>query len=198
LCKNENDLLHCKPSLLKNKILTQEVSRLKNKLNQVEQHGRNYSIRINNLPIPDNIAEEPYLVRDFAFKTAVAPILRGAVDEGKLAGMPTAASTIELAHVLPGAPGKPRPIIMRFFNRNDRALVLRHRKQFAVKDNNGRYSYPIYEDLTRDTFQLMRKLSGDDRVEACWTVRGQIRYRCTGSTETKKVDNIFKDFQDHF
>ena len=36
----------------------------------------------------------------------------------------------------------------------------------------------------------MRAISQDKRVQACWTVSGQIRFRLQDSSEVKKVTNI--------
>lgn len=182
-----------------NNRLQKEMLGLSNHINSLEQYQRNYSVRINNLQLPDNIASDPNKVKEFVYRSAIAPILQGAIEKGDLAGMPSAHQTLELAHVLPGKQGKPKPIIARFLNRNDRALVLRYKKQFAPRDTvTSKHKHPIFEDLTRDSFKLLMRLSNDDRIESAWTMRGVIKYKKAGSNTIYKVDNIFLPFEDHF
>jgi len=183
-----------------NQRLSTELQGMRNHLNNTEQHQRNYSIRINNLQLPDSISQNPHKVRDFVYDTAIAPILRGAVELGDLPALPSSSSIIELAHILPGPDSKPRPIIARFFNRLDRGLVFKHKRQYAPREltNSKRLRYPFYEDLTRDSFSLMRRLNADDRTESAWSVRGQIRFKLAGTEVVKKVDNVFRDYEEFF
>jgi len=182
-----------------NSKLNAELSGMRSHLNSIEQHQRNYSIRINNLQLPDNISQDPRKVRDHVFETALAPILRGAVEQGDLPTMP-GPSIIELAHILPGPDNKAKPIIARFVSRLDRALVFKHKKQYAPKEttNRKRLLFPFYEDLTRDSFSLMRRLNADDRTESAWSVRGQIKYKLVGSGIIKKVDNVYGSYEEFF
>ena len=55
----------------------------------------------------------------------------------------------------------------------------------------GRYRYPLYDDLTKANLSKMRAISQDDRVLACWTVNGQIRFKLKSSNVVKKVTSIF-------
>jgi len=180
--------------------LQEEMTGMKNHLNSLEQYQRNYSVRVNNLQLPDDLASDPHKVKEFVFKKAFAPVFQGAIEKGLIAGMPSAHQTLELAHVLPGPKGKPAPIIARFLNRIDRALVLQNKKEFATREesNKKRYLYPIFEDLTRDTFQLLKRLSNDERTESVWSIRGVIKYKLTGSEQVKKVDNIYAPFEGFF
>lgn len=183
-----------------NSRLEEEMLGMRNHLNNLEQYQRNSSVRINNLQIPDNISSDPYKVRNFVYNTVIEPVLRGAVDKGELSAVPSANDVLELAHVLPGPADKPKPIITRFKNRLDRATVLRLKKQFAPKDpaNKNRQRYPIYEDLTKDNFQLLMKLSRDDRIESAWSIKGQIKYKFKGFDTIHKVENVYVPFEEHF
>lgn len=191
----ENELLKAT-----NTKLEKEMLGMRNHLNNLEQYQRNYSVRINNLQLPEEIIEDPYKVRDHVYSKVMLPILRGAVEEGHLAGVPNAHQLLEVAHVLPGADGKPKPIIARFLNRNDRSVVLKCKKKFATRapSNNRKSAYPIYEDLTRDTFSLYKRIMADERSVSVWSIRGQIRYKLSDSDTVKKVDNVYLPFESYF
>jgi len=54
----------------------------------------------------------------------------------------------------------------------------------------GRYKYPLYDDLTKPNINKMRAIAQDDRVLACWTVNGQIRYRLKNDDKVRKLVSI--------
>jgi hypothetical protein len=152
------------------------------------------------------------------YNLALLPILEGAHRDGKLHSIPSAEQTLEVAHVLPGKPGLPKPIIMRFFNRNLRSLVFQHKKAHAPREQHdsssggarsrrggeqgegsssqGRFRYPLYEDLTQANLAKMRAIAQDSRVQACWTVSGQIRFKLKDSDQVKKVTSILMPLDD--
>ena len=55
----------------------------------------------------------------------------------------------------------------------------------------GGYCFPMYEDLTRTTFQKMRAISQHEDVQSCWSINGQLRFKVKGSDEVRKVVSIF-------
>jgi hypothetical protein len=55
-----------------------------------------------------------------------------------------------------------------------------------------RYAFPFYEDLSSAVFRKMKELQADSRVDACWSVNGQLRYRLTGSDTIKKVSRVLE------
>ena len=57
-------------------------------------------------------------------------------------------------------------------------------------DGPGRYRYPFFEDLTSVNFKKMRAIADHQSVEACWSSRGQLRYKLKGSMLVKKVANV--------
>lgn len=181
------------------KLKDTEIMGLKRKINAVEQHQRSFSIRINNLPLPDGAINDPKTTIQQVYDLALSPILRGAAQKGKISTIPTPEELIEVAHPLPGKQGKPRPVIVRFFNRNAKAVILANRKEFATRlspGGKGKIAYPIFEDLTRDTFSKMKSLGAEEEVESCWSVAGQIRFKKVGSEVIHKVDNIYLPNED--
>lgn len=182
------------------------VNSLEIKLNSLEQHHRGWGARVLNVPISEAEEANPEAMINKVYDLALRPILEGAVSTGKLQSLPTADQVLEVAHVLPGKPGLPKPIIMRFYNRNLRNLIFQNKKEFATKEpadqgrrsggagsrteRPGRIRYPLYEDLTKLNLAKMRAIAQDERVQACWTVSGQIRFRLQDSSEVKRVTNI--------
>jgi len=182
------------------------IAGLEDKLNSVEQHHRGWGARVLNVKVSDAEAADPAVMIEKVFNLALRPILEGAVRAGRLAEVPPAHKVLEIAHVLPGRPGVPRPIIMRFFSRNVRSLCFQFKKDFAPREQvqrggassdqledvsrKGRFVYPLYDDLTKPTLMKMRAIQQDDRVMACWTVNGKIHFRLKDSEVVRKVVSI--------
>jgi len=177
------------------------IAGLEDKLNSVEQHHRGWGARVLNVQVSDAEAADPRAMIEKVFALALRPILEGAVRAGKLSEVPPAQQVLEIAHVLPGKPGVPRPIIMRFFSRNVRSLCFQFKKDFAPREieqrggavdtsRKGRFVYPLYDDLTKPTLMKMRAIQQDDRVMACWTVNGRIHFRLKESEVVRRVVSI--------
>ena len=185
------------------------------RLNNLEQHHRGWSARFLNIPISDEAERSPDAVIEQVYNLALLPILRGAFNSKQLKVIPTAAELLEVAHVLPAKPGETKPIIARFYNRNMRDLCFRLKKDFATREEGrrsqreergaaggagesgggfegrGKYRFPFYEDLTRTTFLKMRAIAKDERVKACWSTKGQIKFVLHSKVdEVKKVVSV--------
>ncbi len=91
--------------------------------------------------------------------------------------------------------GAIKPVIARFYERDIRALIFRHKKAFAPKHVAGplkdRYKFQIFEDLTSINFKKMRALATDDRIAACWSAGGQLRFRLPDDPAIRRVENVF-------
>jgi hypothetical protein len=169
-----------------------EIMDLRSQLNNVEQHNRAWSIRVMGLPLSADEERSSRLVKQKLYDTLLRPILEGAVSEGDLDSVPTnAESLLEMAHALPAKEGAVKPIIARFYARELRGLVFRHKKNYAPKFESGpqkdRFKFLIFEDLTRLNFAKMRALAADPRVAAAWSANGQIRYRVGDDPTVKRV-----------
>lgn len=191
----------------------EEIKHLKNGLNDIEQHQRNYSIRVLNLPLSNEDATNNFSVMQIVYEMVLKPILAGAVERGIVQDIPSCYQLLETAHILPGPPNKPRQIIVRFNSRNLRNLVLRLKKDFApraqptgarTRSNNpaaaaapqqGAYLYPVFEDLTRASFAKMREIANHPAVLAAWSVNGAIRYRLKNEDIVRKVVSPFDSIE---
>ncbi len=193
------------------------LNNMETKLNNLEQHHRGWGARVLNVPLSKEDEADPAATIEKVFSLALRPMLEGAVQAGKLREVPSADQVLEVAHVLPGKPGQPKPVIMRFYNRNLRNLCFQFKRDFATRESSGssgggtrrsggggeegqrgaeragRYKYPLYDDLTQANLAKMRAISQDDRVQACWTVNGQIKFKLKDSEVVKKVSSIYDD-----
>jgi len=183
-----------------------EVTTIKQRANEQEQYMRSWSIRVLDLPIPQG--QDPNdntIVMKHVFNLVLLPILKGAVQRGLLHGIPSHDQILETAHILPCKPGQTPPIIARFYSRNIKALVFRLKRDFSTKVTDpdptpsqsrsrrqpAKPAHPFYEDLTTHNFHKMRALANDQRVLACWSVAGQLRFRLNNEERVRRVINIF-------
>ncbi len=195
--------------------MQQSVSGMEARLNNLEQHHRGWGARVLNIPLNQAEESDTTATIEKVFNLALRPILEGAVRAGKLAALPLAAQVLEMAHVLPGKPGLPKPIIMRFFSRSIRNMCFQFKRDHAEREpevgggadgrrsggsgrgsgggeaeRRGRFRFPLYDDLTKLNLTKMRSISQDERVQACWTVNGSIRFKLKDSDSVRKVVSI--------
>jgi hypothetical protein len=166
---------------------------LQTKLNNLEQHGRSFSVRVNNLSLEGVDEKEPTAVIKKVYEAVFLPILQGAASVRAISQVPTCFEMIEMAHPLPGANNKPKPIIVRFFNRNIKALLFKFRREYATKTNDAkpRYTFPFHDDLTRDTFIKLKQLQADPRVQSCWSTGGSLKFKLEGSNVIQRVSSVY-------
>jgi hypothetical protein len=179
-----------------------EIAELRNEINDRELHARSWSIRVNNISVPQDQETDNRKVMMTVYKELVAPILAGAKEKGDIAVIPSCDDLIEVAHILPGKNTR-KPIIVRFFSRYWRSLLFKHRKDCASReaaaagsDRPGRMKHPFYEDLTRASFKQLKGIQADERVTAAWTVSGNIRFKVENSDKVFKVSNIYDTVDD--
>jgi hypothetical protein len=217
--KQENAVLKTEARINEQKMqqMNERNNQLENRLNKLEQHHRSWGARILNIPLSKEEETNNNAVRDKVYNLALLPILTGAVEKKLLMTVPTSEQLLELAHVLPGnAAGQHKTVIMRFYNRNLRDMCFHLKKHYAPREppspgatgsvrarsssnseaaggyeGKGRYAFPLYEDLSRATFQKMRAIANDGRVKACWTVKGQIKFTLHSKPEeVRKVESL--------
>ena len=179
-----------------------EIFGLRQKVNALEQYQRSWSVRILNVPIPKEDSQDNLKVMQHVFNLALLPILKGAVDMKLLIREDAPGNCPH-----PALQGRqPSAVIARFYTRNLRSLIFQLKKDHAprlpstqqptvaqpgAKPSMGKYAYPIYEDLTKINFNLMRELSSREEVFACWSVAGNLRYRLKNDTTVRKVKSVF-------
>jgi len=200
--KEENKQLKQEAKVTERKLsdMNERNNQLENRLNSLEQHHRGWSARVLNIPLSPDEEKDNDAVAGKVYNLALLPILQGALERKLLTNIPPVEQLLEVAHVLPGKNGDPKPVIMRFFNRNTKDLIFRLKKFHAPRisgggggggggggarareeeaggfEGRGKYAFPLYEDLTRATFKKMRAIAEDSRVKACWSVKGQLKF----------------------
>ena len=111
-----------------------EIADLRNSLNEREQYARNWSMRILNVPVPQDQETDTRFVMQAVYDTLILPILEGAKSKGDITHVPDCETLLETAHILPGKTDNHKPIITRFYSRYWRNLVFRNRKEFAPRE----------------------------------------------------------------
>ena len=176
-----------------------ELTWLNSRVNELEQYNRSWSVRVLNVPLTAEEEKNNVKVADKLYDLVLKPILEGAVESGTIPAIPPREHLLETAHVLPGKPGKHKPIIARFLNRDMRSAVFQHKKESAPRrtspgpggEKEGSLCFPLFEDLTRTTFLKMRALATHKDVKACWSINGQLRYKLNDSDIVRKVSSVF-------
>jgi hypothetical protein len=176
------------------------INELKLYCNSLEQYNRSWSIRINGLAVTSEVEKDARLMKKKVYDSLLLPILSGAVASGDLLSVPPVEAVLETAHVLPAKANQVKPIICRFVNRDMKAMVFRHKKEFAPREaggsgsgphgKNSRFLYSFFDDLTRMNFQKMKALAADERVASCWAANGHIKYKLVDSQVVKKVSCV--------
>jgi hypothetical protein len=172
-----------------------KIINLQDRLNNLEQHGRSFSIRVNNFHLDAAIERDPPAIIKKVYDDVFMPILKGAAEKKAISHIPSCYDMIEMAHPLPAKGGAPKPIIVQFFNRNIKSLLFRHRKEYATKVEPAgprpRYQFPFMDDLTKDNYVKMKQLQGDPRIHSCWASGGTLRYRLVDSDVIKRVQSVY-------
>jgi hypothetical protein len=203
----------------KNKLIgdmTCKLNIMEHNLNKTDQYQRSWSVRITGVPLTADEENNPNTVKQKVYDLALRPILVGALAKGLITVVPDADGLLEVAHILPAKKGTAKPIITRFYNRNLRAICLRLRKEFAPRmggggrgggtesgragagarvdgpDGRGKYLYPVYEDLTRANFAKMRELAQHEKIQSCWSINGQLRFKLNDSPTIHRVNSVFE------
>jgi hypothetical protein len=165
--------------------------------NRMDQYNRSWSVHIMELALTPDEEANPFRLVETVYDKVFLPILRGALSKDLIPRIPSCEQLLERAHVLPAPkPGATKPIICRFLNRDYCAVCFRLKKEFATRaaqdtsDKRPRYAYPFYEDLTTATFKKMKEMQADPRVDTCWSINGQLRYKLTGSDSIKRVNQV--------
>lgn len=188
------------------------IDSLKEQLSDATQYQRQWSIRVVGLPIPDADKHNNFKVKQVLYRNLLLPILEGAAAQGDLSDVPQCDQLLERAHILPSAPNKPMTVIARFFNRDLKDLIFKHRKEYqpyepapvltraanrSAPPPRARPLFMIYEDLNRPIFTKLRALATHEDVHAAWTSAGTIRFRLKSSQETvHRVRRVYDTVED--
>ena len=178
-----------------------EIHQLKLKVNQVEQHSRSTCLHVFNLDVAGD-DHDPTVIIDHVYNRVLLPILQGALQSKKIPSIPSAEKLILSAHILPGKDTKAKPILVRLNSSYSRTVIMMNKRAYApraaISTSSGpaRLLYPIFEDMTRDAFRVMRTISAHASVQSCWCAGGQLRFKLVDSEVIKKVQDIYAPIDD--
>ena len=181
--------------------LKEELSSCKERINHLEQRNRADCVRVFDLPISGDSSDNE-VVQQQLYQKVLLPILNGAKANGQIRNIPSIEETIEVAHILPGQKNH-KPILCRFRSQRVKQLIMRNKKDFAPRTGSkgerpGAYCHPLYDDITRDTYALMKKIGADERVQASWYASGTIKFRLLNSETIHRVRHIYGDYDNIF
>ena len=194
-------------SLLEERVLSLEeqnsmkddrIKEMMDEVNDIQQHQRNFSVRIKGLDVPKGHKGDQFL--QYIYSHAIKPALEFAKLKGELMNVPEYDKVLEYGHILPSrpnpsgsrqAPAGPPIIIVRFLSRTYLAKVLRFsypalNPADAAKhkwDIPAEYNLPDYlanllaniqinGDLTKRNAELLgslrREAKKKDRIHKAW------------------------------
>jgi hypothetical protein len=185
--KTENKQLKSEVKAIDKKLqdMDERNNALENRINQLEQHHRGWRARVLNVPLSPEEETDNFSVVTKVYNLVLLPILQGALERKMLRYIPSADQLLEVAHVLPGKTGEPKPIIMRFYNRDIKDTIFKLKKYYAPRveqsgqrggggggrgaatgsdqepggfEGRGKFCFPIYEDLTWAKFCSFRSM----------------------------------------
>jgi len=137
--KSENKQLKAEAKVMDQKLCDMNIKNisLENRINSLEQYNRSWSARVMNIPLSGEEEMNNQTVANKVYDLLLKPILLGAVEKNIIPAVPTVDQILELAHVLPGKAGHPKPVIMRFLNRNMRDTVFRLKKFYSPREGSS-------------------------------------------------------------
>lgn len=151
-----------------------DIVNLQKKTNMIEQHSRNFTVRVFNLKIQPDSAKDCVKTSNLVYRELIQPILQLAVDSGELPRVPDLLDTVEYSHILPAKGNKEDAIIVRFQSRILRALIFKYKSKYYKAHPEAKSS--IFEDLTVPNFKLLKSLQEDVTVHRAWSTGGKVKY----------------------
>eukprot|EP00745_Piridium_sociabile_P013195 TRINITY_DN19706_c0_g1_i16.p1 TRINITY_DN19706_c0_g1~~TRINITY_DN19706_c0_g1_i16.p1 ORF type:complete len:305 (+),score=50.15 TRINITY_DN19706_c0_g1_i16:138-1052(+) len=140
-----------------------QVTTLNKSLNDLEQQGRKWNVRVFN--IPETNSQKPETTADCVKKCC--DIFTN------LVGVKVSEPDIEIAHRIgnkPSPQSKSRPVIIRFLSRKKKDEVLSKRRN--LKGNPGRVA--VGEDLTYLNYRLLKDAKQHSATMDAWSSNGKV------------------------
>jgi hypothetical protein len=167
--------------------LQTEVKHLKEVVNSNEQQKKSLSLRLLGLAPSEEELNGPDVnaaTAKLAYDKIIRPILSSAKAKGKVASVPSLANTIVKAFrtaKLSPSQTSPPPIIITLVSLNIKIAILTNKKgniplPSPSDQSSGNKRISLNEDLTADTFALLKALREDRRVGRAWTVDGNVKF----------------------
>jgi hypothetical protein len=166
--------------------LQDEVNHLKVIVNTNEQQKKTLSLRLLGLAPSDDEINGPdpsAATAKLVYDKIIRPILANAKTKGKIANVPILSNTIAKAFRTskPTQPNISPPIIVMVVSPAIKLAILTNKKDALPLPSpadraNGAKRITLNEDLTGDSFALLKALREDKRVSRAWSVDGNIKF----------------------
>jgi hypothetical protein len=114
-----------------------KITSLKLHCNALEQYNRSWSIMLHGLAVTSEEEKNASLMKKKVYDSLLLTILSGATASGDLPCVLPVEAVLETAQVLPAKANQVKPIICRFTNRDLKAIIFRHKKEFASREIGG-------------------------------------------------------------
>jgi hypothetical protein len=184
--------------------LNKEIYQLKNTVNRHEQLALGHTVRLFGLPMSEDEAtatDGGKALMNRVYEKFVKPILAAAKNKEDIPKIPSITNSLEQCYRVGKATAdksRPPPVLIRLTSHSLKLAILRNKKtampQVADSDQRlGIKKYTILEDVTGDTFKMLKTLAADSRVAKVWTVEGNIRFTREGDKNfaVKRVKSIY-------
>lgn len=150
------------------------IENLLMKTNMIEQHSRNFTVRVFNMNLSTETASDCVKTSKQIYNELFRPILELAVESGELDRVPELLGTIEYSHILPAKGTSVNPVIVRLQSRILRSLLFKYKARYYKSHPEVKSS--IYEDLTVANYKLLKSRQDDPTVLRAWTSSGRVKF----------------------
>jgi len=184
--------------------MQKEMRRMKEQLNDSDQHSRTQFVRLFNFPMADDdiAADSGRALANRVYDRILKPIIVAAKAKNDITTVPQCANVIEDIYRV-GKPSmkdgvqRPPPIIIKLCTKQLRLAILKNKKTSIPSPSMqertaGIKRFVLVEDLTPPNYKKLVELLGDDRIEKAWSVEGRLRFVLVGGDKSvKKVKSVF-------
>ena len=171
--------------------------------NKIDQHNRNWSVRIHGLSVPEDLVTTiglKHACMITAYDTIIKPVLIKLTPKPKcfgdeivwgpekLANVPECFNLLANGHFVGRQQHNlSRTIIIRFFSRYLKNLFLRNSRKYMPNP-----FFSVYPDLTYKNHHYLMAMKQDPRVKTAWSYEGHLKFTLNGHPDTFFVHDIRK------
>ena len=140
----------------KNAELHEAVNNVEAHSVELEQYSRQANVRVFGVGLPEEREENTKQV----MMKIINSVMKVEINN----------SDIVAAHRLPGKPGKPRPIIVRFINKDVKHEVIRERKRLSG------HNIGMQDDLCQGLQTTLNRLQNSESVKKGWSWNNELYF----------------------
>jgi hypothetical protein len=173
----------------------EEIYKLKDQLNIVEQKNRLLVVRIFGLPLTEDEKNGPDPAKataKVAYDRILKPLLAHAKDKGSISTVPQLSNVIHEAFRINSnnktASNRPAPILVKIATPAIKSTIFKAKKDAFPQPSEDEKKanikrFQLVEDLTPATYSFLKNLREHSKVERAWTINGDVRYTLKGDKD---------------